>query len=121
MNEEVLKANESRYPVPSGLFDISYLGGWDEVRETLYSKKGIWYQVLVWHLTERIFGQKPPVKDGKLRLTCWLDSRGTTSGIMPVWQIPFFCAERYRRYSAGTPLRGVIQYKHSMRFEWPGT
>lgn len=46
VNEEVLKANESRYPVPSGLFDISYLGGWDEVRETLYSKKGIWYQVL---------------------------------------------------------------------------
>lgn len=46
VNEEVLKANESRYPVPSGLFDITYLGGWDEVRETLYSKKGIWYQVL---------------------------------------------------------------------------
>ncbi|MEK4356386.1 sulfate ABC transporter substrate-binding protein [Paenibacillus sp. FSL M7-1455] len=46
VNEEVLKANESRYPVPSGLFDISYLGGWDEVRETLYSKKGLWYQVL---------------------------------------------------------------------------
>lgn len=46
VNEEVLKANESRYPEPSGLFDISYLGGWDEVRETLYSKKGIWYQVL---------------------------------------------------------------------------
>lgn len=46
VDEEVLKANESRYPVPSGLFDISYLGGWDEVRETLYSKKGIWYQVL---------------------------------------------------------------------------
>lgn len=46
VDEEVLKANESRYPVPSGLFDISYLGGWDKVRETLYSKKGVWYQVL---------------------------------------------------------------------------
>ncbi len=31
---------------PEGLFDIGYLGGWDAVREELYSKKGIWYQVL---------------------------------------------------------------------------
>jgi sulfate/thiosulfate transport system substrate-binding protein len=31
---------------PEGLFDIGYLGGWDVVREELYSKKGIWYQVL---------------------------------------------------------------------------
>ncbi|GIO31832.1 MULTISPECIES: sulfate ABC transporter substrate-binding protein [Paenibacillus] len=46
VDEEVLKANEKRYPIPSGLFDITYLGGWDEVRATLYSKKGIWYQVL---------------------------------------------------------------------------
>lgn len=59
MDEEVLKANESRYPMPSGLFDISYLGGWDEVRETLYSKKGIWYQVLMRHLAGCLFGQKP--------------------------------------------------------------
>ncbi len=31
---------------PEGLFDIGYLGGWDAVREELYSKKGVWYQVL---------------------------------------------------------------------------
>jgi len=37
---------EQDYPVPPGLFDIKYLGGWSEVRETLYSKRGIWYQVL---------------------------------------------------------------------------
>lgn len=37
---------EKDYPVPLGLFDIEYLGGWSEVRETLYSKRGIWYQVL---------------------------------------------------------------------------
>ncbi|MEC0238395.1 sulfate ABC transporter substrate-binding protein [Paenibacillus dokdonensis] len=46
VNEEILKANEGRFQVPAGLFDIAYLGGWDQVRQTLYSKKGIWYQVL---------------------------------------------------------------------------
>ncbi|MCL6601457.1 MAG: sulfate ABC transporter substrate-binding protein [Paenibacillus sp.] len=46
VDEKVYAENESRYPVPDGLFDIKYLGGWDEVRSTLYSKRGIWYQVL---------------------------------------------------------------------------
>ncbi|MNC61618.1 Sulfate-binding protein precursor [compost metagenome] len=46
VDKQVYAENESRYPVPAGLFDISYLGGWDEVRTTLYSKRGIWYQVL---------------------------------------------------------------------------
>ncbi|WP_203457007.1 sulfate ABC transporter substrate-binding protein [Paenibacillus tepidiphilus] len=46
VDEQVYAANESRYPVPAGLFDIAYLGGWSEVRETLYSKRGVWYQVL---------------------------------------------------------------------------
>ncbi|MDF9841987.1 MULTISPECIES: sulfate ABC transporter substrate-binding protein [unclassified Paenibacillus] len=46
VNEQVYAANESRYPVPAGLFGIDYLGGWTEVRETLYSKRGVWYQVL---------------------------------------------------------------------------
>jgi len=35
-----------RYPEPPGLFTIDYLGGWAEVRDSLYSKRGIWYQVL---------------------------------------------------------------------------
>ncbi|NOU80126.1 sulfate ABC transporter substrate-binding protein [Paenibacillus sp. LMG 31459] len=46
VNERVYAEHESQYPVPAGLFDISYLGGWEEVRTTLYSKRGIWYQVL---------------------------------------------------------------------------
>ncbi|MFF2017567.1 sulfate ABC transporter substrate-binding protein [Paenibacillus sp. NPDC058177] len=46
VNKQVYAANESHYPIPTGLFDIQYLGGWDEVRSTLYSKRGIWYQVL---------------------------------------------------------------------------
>ncbi|GGN92758.1 sulfate ABC transporter substrate-binding protein [Saccharibacillus kuerlensis] len=37
---------EANYPEPPGLFDIEYLGGWSEVRETLYAKRGIWYEVL---------------------------------------------------------------------------
>ncbi|AIQ62905.1 sulfate ABC transporter substrate-binding protein [Paenibacillus stellifer] len=46
VDQNVYKENASRFPVPEGLFDISYLGGWNEVRSTLYSKKGVWYQVL---------------------------------------------------------------------------
>ncbi|UQZ37579.1 sulfate ABC transporter substrate-binding protein [Paenibacillus sp. PK3_47] len=46
VNEQVYAKNADRYPVPAGLFDIQYLGGWDEVRATLYSKRGVWYQVL---------------------------------------------------------------------------
>ncbi|MFD1775729.1 sulfate ABC transporter substrate-binding protein [Paenibacillus rhizophilus] len=46
VDRQVYEANKSRFPVPSGLFDIGYLGGWDKVRSTLYSKRGIWYQVL---------------------------------------------------------------------------
>lgn len=46
VNQQVYAEHESQYPVPAGLFDINYLGGWDEVRTTLYSKRGIWYQVL---------------------------------------------------------------------------
>jgi sulfate/thiosulfate-binding protein len=37
---------KSQYPEPAELFTIDYLGGWDEVKNTLYSKRGIWYQVL---------------------------------------------------------------------------
>jgi sulfate/thiosulfate transport system substrate-binding protein len=46
VDKEVYAQHESNYPVPEGLFDIQYLGGWDEVRSTLYSNRGIWYQVL---------------------------------------------------------------------------
>ncbi len=46
VNREVMQAYEDRFPQPAGLFDIEYLGGWEEVRETLYSPRGVWYQVL---------------------------------------------------------------------------
>ncbi|AJY77452.1 sulfate ABC transporter substrate-binding protein [Paenibacillus beijingensis] len=46
VNAEVEAAYKDRFTVPQGLFDIEYLGGWDEVKKTLYSKRGIWYQVL---------------------------------------------------------------------------
>ncbi|WP_019912907.1 sulfate ABC transporter substrate-binding protein [Paenibacillus sp. HW567] len=46
VDKRVYAEHKDRYPVPAGLFDINYLGGWDKVRSTLYSKRGIWYQVL---------------------------------------------------------------------------
>lgn len=46
VNETVAKEIEGKYTTPAKLFDIDYLGGWTEVREKLYSPKGIWYQVL---------------------------------------------------------------------------
>jgi len=46
VNESVAEATKDQFENPAGLFDINYLGGWDEVREKLYSKRGIWYQVL---------------------------------------------------------------------------
>ncbi|MFC5470554.1 sulfate ABC transporter substrate-binding protein [Cohnella suwonensis] len=45
--EEKLAAElGDKFPQPKDLFTIDYLGGWDQVRDTLYSKRGIWYQVL---------------------------------------------------------------------------
>ncbi|WP_091015265.1 MULTISPECIES: sulfate ABC transporter substrate-binding protein [Paenibacillus] len=46
VDPDVFAQTESTFPTPEGLFDINYLGGWDEVRSTLYSKRGVWYQVL---------------------------------------------------------------------------
>jgi sulfate/thiosulfate-binding protein len=46
VDEKIAQESKDKYAVPEGLFDISYLGGWKEVRQNLYSKKGIWYQVL---------------------------------------------------------------------------
>lgn len=46
VDEKVAADTKDRYETPEGLFDISYLGGWTEVRQNLYSKKGVWYQVL---------------------------------------------------------------------------
>lgn len=46
VNENMKIASSQQFNTPSQLFDIEYLGGWENVREKLYSKKGIWYQVL---------------------------------------------------------------------------
>lgn len=43
---EVEERFAGKFPQPKGLFDIEYLGGWNEVRDKLYSERGIWYQVL---------------------------------------------------------------------------
>jgi sulfate transport system substrate-binding protein len=36
VNEQVLQANESKFPTPSGLFTIEDLGGWAKVNEELF-------------------------------------------------------------------------------------
>ncbi|KIL35908.1 sulfate ABC transporter substrate-binding protein [Cohnella kolymensis] len=46
VSEEASAQWKHKFPEPPDLFDINYLGGWDEVRSTLYSKRGVWYQVL---------------------------------------------------------------------------
>ncbi|RKP53859.1 sulfate ABC transporter substrate-binding protein [Cohnella endophytica] len=46
VREELASSLDSQFPVPRDLFTIDYLGGWDRVKETLYSKRGVWYQVL---------------------------------------------------------------------------
>lgn len=46
VNETVAAETKDRFTIPEDLFDISYLGGWDEAKSLLYSKKGVWYQVL---------------------------------------------------------------------------
>lgn len=46
VDEAVAEETKDKFATPEGLFDISYLGGWQEVRELLYAKDGVWYQVL---------------------------------------------------------------------------
>ncbi|WP_409348569.1 sulfate ABC transporter substrate-binding protein [Paenibacillus phyllosphaerae] len=46
VEETVAKETAGQFQTPEDLFDISYLGGWEEVRSLLYSAKGVWYQVL---------------------------------------------------------------------------
>ncbi|KEO83593.1 sulfate ABC transporter substrate-binding protein [Tumebacillus flagellatus] len=42
----VAKQYESQYKTPPGLYDIKYLGGWDQVRKDLYQDGAIWDQGL---------------------------------------------------------------------------
>lgn len=43
---DVAAKYQDKFPQPKELFDIGYLGGWDEVESKLYSDRGVWYQVL---------------------------------------------------------------------------
>jgi sulfate/thiosulfate-binding protein len=46
VDSEVAAEVKDRFTQPQELFDIDYLGGWAVVRELLYAKRGVWYQVL---------------------------------------------------------------------------
>lgn len=46
VNEQVKAETKKSQDIPEGLFTVEDMGGWEEVREKLYSKRGIWYQVL---------------------------------------------------------------------------
>ena len=46
MDEEAAKEFVDKYPEPPLLFDISYLGGWEKVNETVYGSEGIWSQII---------------------------------------------------------------------------
>ncbi|MBL0386668.1 sulfate ABC transporter substrate-binding protein [Tumebacillus sp. ITR2] len=42
----VAKQYEAQYKTPAGLYDIKYLGGWDQVRKDLYQDGALWDQIL---------------------------------------------------------------------------
>jgi sulfate transport system substrate-binding protein len=46
VDETILKEFSDRYPVPPLLFNISYLGGWDEVNASIYGPEGIWPHIM---------------------------------------------------------------------------
>ncbi len=46
VDEEVLKEFQNKYPVPSMLFDIQYIGGWETVRNSLYGPEGAWTKAI---------------------------------------------------------------------------
>lgn len=46
VDSDIEKQYANQYKTPTGLFDISYLGGWDKVEKTFYNTGGIWEQVL---------------------------------------------------------------------------
>jgi sulfate transport system substrate-binding protein len=46
VDDEVLKEFENQYPVPPLLFDIHYLGGWENVTRDIYGPEGTWSQII---------------------------------------------------------------------------
>lgn len=45
VSDAVAREFEAVYPAPPMLFDIEYLGGWTQVRESLYGADGVWTQI----------------------------------------------------------------------------
>ncbi|MGA1844289.1 MAG: sulfate ABC transporter substrate-binding protein [bacterium] len=46
LREDVEERYAAEYPVPPHLFDIQYLGGWDEVEKNLFSQEGVWGKIV---------------------------------------------------------------------------
>jgi len=46
VDEEVAAEFSQQYPQPKYLFDISYLGGWGTVRETIFGANGVWTKIM---------------------------------------------------------------------------
>lgn len=45
VDEAVAKEFQAGFPVPSALFTIADLGGWDAVKKDLYGDKGVWTEI----------------------------------------------------------------------------
>lgn len=46
VDEQVAMEFSQKYPHPKHLFDIDYLGGWDNVHESIYGTNGVWTRVM---------------------------------------------------------------------------
>ena len=46
VNEEVAREFAAKYPVPKYLFNIDYLGGWNQVENDIYGKNGVWTKII---------------------------------------------------------------------------
>jgi sulfate transport system substrate-binding protein len=46
VNEEVAREFTAKYPAPKYLFNINYLGGWNQVENDIYGKNGVWTKII---------------------------------------------------------------------------
>jgi len=46
VNEEVAREFAAKYPAPKYLFNINYLGGWNQVENEIYGKNGVWTKII---------------------------------------------------------------------------
>jgi sulfate transport system substrate-binding protein len=46
VNEEVAREFTAKYPTPKYLFNINYLGGWNQVENDIYGKNGVWTKII---------------------------------------------------------------------------